>query len=315
MINDYLIEPHWANWMLVLEMFVAGIAAGTYFVIALANLGGGREDREVSARLGFIPLPLMLVTAVLLIVDLGEPGRFLNLVFRSPLAEERGPGLLMMNANSPMNWGTYGILIFGVFTFFAFMDALSHSGRLPQALRMGWGEALAHNPAWLGLGAFFALVTGTYSGVLLNVTNQNIWGDTVLVGAMYMTFSALSGMAVAAIVADRQKATRTAGAVRSGLIGFAAISGVLLLLFVANLVAIGRATPLVATLSAFVAPAFWIGAVGAAIVFPIVILARPRLAIAGISAARLTVIGVVVLIGVLAFRYSLLYSALAAVEG
>ena len=320
MIDAYVIEPHWANWLLVLEMFVAGVAAGTYFVAALANIAGGgggiAEDREVAARLGFVPLPLMLVTAALLITDLGEPGRFLNLIFLSPFAEERGPGPLMLNVNSPMNWGTYAITLFGIFTFFAFMDALSHSGRLPRALRMGWGEALSHNPVWLGLGAFFALATGTYSGVLLNVTNQNVWGDTVLLGAMYMTFSALSGMAVAAIVADRQKATRTAGAVRSGLIAFAAISGVLLLLFVANLAAVGRATPLVATLGALVGPVFWIGAVGAAILFPIVILTRrPGLVVAGIAAGRLAVIGVVVLIGVLAFRYALLYSALAAVEG
>jgi len=320
MIDTYVIEPHWANWLLVLEMFVAGVAAGTYFIAALANIAGARggtaEDREVAARLGFIPLPLMLVTAVLLITDLGEPGRFLNLIFVSPSAPERGPGPLMMNANSPMNWGTYAITLFGIFTLLAFADALSHSGRLPRTLRTAWAEALSHHPAWLGLGAFFALATGTYSGVLLGVTNQNVWGDTVLLGAMYMTFSALSGMAVAAIVADRQKATQTAHAVRAGLVNFAAVSGVLLLLFVANLAALGRATPLVATLSALVAPVFWVGAVGAAIVFPIVVVTRrPGLVVAGIAAGRLAVIGVVVLIGVLAFRYALLYSALAAVEG
>ncbi|MGH2499836.1 MAG: NrfD/PsrC family molybdoenzyme membrane anchor subunit [Candidatus Limnocylindria bacterium] len=311
MINEYLIEPHWANWMLVLEMFAAGVAAGTFLFIALANLAGGKgragtEDREVAARLGFVPLPLMLVVAILLVVDLGQPFRFLNLVVRSPIAEERGPSPIMFNLNSPMNWGTAVIVVFGLFTLVAFLDALFHTGRWRLAL----SEALSHNPVWLAIGAFFALATGAYSGVLINVTSQNVWGDTFLLGALFAAFSALSGMAVAAIATDRMRAPRTAGAVRSGLIGFAAICGLLLALLVINLLAVGRASPLIGTMRELVAPVFWIGVVGAAILAPIVLLLLRRR-----PATRLAVVGVVVLAGVLAFRYSMLYSALAAVEG
>jgi hypothetical protein len=309
--NTYLSEPHWANWILTTEMFVAGLAAGTLFFIALANLVGNKEDREVAARLGFVPLPLMVVVAILLIADLGQPGRFLNLVFTSPAAAER-PGPFMLNPNSPMNWGTYTILVFGLLTIVPFLDALRHTGRL----RAGGGvvETLAHNPVGMVLAAIFALATGAYSGVLVNVTNQNVWSDTYILGGLYVAFSALCGFAVAGIVADRMRARATAGAVRSGLLGTAAVAGVLLALFVGNLVALGAATPLIAAMTALVAPLFWVGAVGLAVLYPIVaIAAGPRLQVARVNASGLAVVGVVVLIGVLAFRWSLLHSALAAV--
>jgi hypothetical protein len=92
------------------------------------------------------------------------------------------------------------------------------------------------------------------------------------------------------------------------------VAGVLLALFVGNLVALGAATPLIAAMTALVAPLFWVGAVGLAVLYPIVaIAAGPRLQVARVNASGLAVVGVVVLIGVLAFRWSLLHSALAAV--
>jgi hypothetical protein len=214
--NPYVIEPHWADWKLVLEMFVAGVAAGTFLFIALANFASDRifrtrtvrtertdrtvrtdrtsvvvdEDVEVAARAGLVPFPLMLLVGLLLVVDLGEPFRFLNIVFRSPGAAERGPLPIMFNLNSPMNWGTYIIMVFGLFATVAFLDALWHR-RTFRGLSIV--ETLSHNPIWLAIGAFFALATGAYSGVLVNVTSQNVWGDTILLGAAYVAFSALSG--------------------------------------------------------------------------------------------------------------------------
>jgi len=310
-ITGYVIEPHWANWMLTLEMFAAGLAAGVLFFIALANIAGNAEDREVAARLGFLPLPLMVVVAILLIADLGQPGRFPNLLFTHPSAAER-PGPFMFNPNSPMNWGTYVILVFGLLTIVPFLDALRHSGRL----KTGGGivEVLAHNPIGMVVAALFALATGAYSGVLVNVTNQNVWADTYILGGLYVVFSALAGFAAAAIVADRMRARQTAGAVRSGLLATAAVAGVLVALFVGNLAALGQADPLIASMTALVAPLFWVGAVGLAIVYPIVtIAAGPRLQIQRVSLSQLAVVGTVVLLGVLAFRWSLLHSALAAV--
>lgn len=309
----YVTEPHWANWLLTLEMFVAGCAAGIFFFIALANIAGNAEDKEVAARLGFLPAPLMVLAAILLTADLGQPGRFLNLIFTSPLAAER-PGPFMFNPNSPMNYGTYIITVFGLLTVVPFLDALRHTGRLPVAA--GLVEAVAHNPVGMAVASLFALATGAYSGILVNVTNQNVWSDTYLLGGLYVTFSALGGFAVAGIVADRMRASHTAGAVRTGLIGTAVLAAVLVALLVGNLVALGQAGPLIAAMTALVAPAFWVGAVGLAILYPIATLSTgARIRVAQVSLSGLATVGVVVLIGILAFRWSLLHSALAALGG
>lgn len=340
MIDQYVLEPHWANWLLVIEMFAAGIAAGTFFLIALLNFGSsrggaGEEDRDVAARLGFVPLPLMILVAVLLIVDLGEPLRFMNIVIRSPFAPERGPSPLMFNPNSPMTWGTYVIALFGALTVIPFLDALLHrrAARGGKDQRVAFLETIAHNRIGMAVCALVALAVGAYSGVLLNVTSQNVWGDTVLLGALYMVFSALSGAAVAAIVADRMAAARTAAGVREVLGWFAAVAGVLVLVFVVNLAVVGRAFPVVADLDQLVAPVFWIGVVGLAIAYPLLALWRGRgvrtrpgqnaraergggaaTAAMGYDLGRLAVVGTLVLVGVLAFRYVVLFSALSALQ-
>jgi formate-dependent nitrite reductase membrane component NrfD len=94
---------------------------------------------------------------------------------------------------------------------------------------------------------------------------------------------------------------------------------------VLNLALVGRAFPLIADLEFLVAPVFWIGVVGLAILYPLLTYWRggpvrvrrsgtTTLAVAGYDLGRLAIVGAGVLIGVLAFRYVLLYSAAAAVH-
>jgi len=303
--GTYVLSPEW-EWPIMMALFIAGLASGAYASMGLIHFAGDRGDQAVAHRLGFIPLPLMAIVPLFLIFDLGQPGRFLNLVFRSSGAAERGPSPIMFNVNSPMNWGTIAILIFSGFALLAFVDSLHHSGRV----KLPWIEGIAHNVPLLVVGETSAIVVSGYSGVLLNVTNQGVWSDTFLVGALFIVFSELSGLAVAAIVSDRMAATRTSAAIRVALFGAAAVSAVMLVIFLVSLASDATALrALVASL--LVGPAFWIGVVGAALLVPLVLL-WPR--VRTLPSGRLTMIGVVVLLGVLAFRYAMFYSAIAFVQ-
>jgi len=302
--TTYVSHPEW-EWLIMLALFAAGIAAGTYSVMGLMHWAGDPADRPVIDRMGLVPMVFMLVTPILLIVDLGQPGRFLNLLFTSPAATER-PGPIMFNPNSPMSWGSWALIAFAPFTLVTFLDSLE---RVRGARMPAFVGAVARNPIVLAAGEILALVVSAYSGVLVNVTNQGVWSDTYLMGALFIVFSELSGMAVAAIVAGRLHAASTAGAVRTGFFGFAAVGAVLLALFLGNLAALGSARAVVASL--LVGPAFWIGAVGAALVFPLVATGRRSL---WPGADRLVILGAVVLVGVLAFRYAMFYSAIAYLE-
>ena len=306
--TKYVLPPEW-EWPITLALFIAGIASGAYAAMGLIHFAGDKRDQPVAHRLGFVPLPLMLVVPLLLIVDLGQPGRFLNLLVTSPGAAERG-GPFMFNPNSPMNWGSWAMVAFGLFAAIAFADALHHTGRI----KFGWLQPISRNIIVLAIGELLALIVSGYSGVLLNVTNQGVWSDTWLMGALFICFSELSGMAVALIVSDRMGAARTSAALRAALFYAAAISTVVLVLFLASMAAQqdGSLAALVASLHEFVGPVFWIGAVGLALVVPLLALSPRRFA--PVSNASLSVIGILVLVGVLAFRYAVFFSAISFVQ-
>jgi formate-dependent nitrite reductase membrane component NrfD len=306
--TKYVLPPEW-EWPITIALFIAGVASGAYATMGLIHFAGDKRDQAVAHRLAFLPLPLMLVVPLLLIVDLGQPGRFLNLLIKDPAAAER-PGPLMFNPNSPMNWGSWAMVIFGAFAALAFADALHHSGRV----RFAWLEPISHNIVVLGIGELFALIVSGYSGVLVNVTNQGVWSDTWLMGALFVFFSELSGMAVALIVSDRMGASRTSAALRTALFYAAAVSAVILILFLGSLAAQqdGSLAALVASLDKLVAPVFWIGAVGLGLLVPLLALGPRR--VIPLPNASLSLIGLLVLVGVLAFRYALFFSAISFVQ-
>jgi len=303
--TTYILAPEW-EWLIMLALFAAGVASGTYAIMGLMHFAGDERDRPVIDRLAFVPMPFMLLTPILLTLDLGQPFRFWNLLFTSPGAAER-PGPFMFNPSSPMSWGTWAMILFAPFTLVAFLEAL----RRTRGMRIPLVGALSRNLVWLGIGEILALGTSAYSGVLINVTNQGVWSDTYLMGGLFIAFSELSGIAVAAIVAGRMGSTHTATAVRTALFGTALVSGILLALFLGNLAALGSLPALAA--SVLVGPVFWIGAVGAAVLLPLVTAGPVRLRVWQ-RTDQLVVVGALVLLGVLAFRYATFFSAIAFIQ-
>jgi len=306
--TPYVLHPEW-EWPITIALFIAGLASGTYAAIGLIHFAGDRSDQPVAHRLGFIPLPLMLIVPLILIVDLGQPDRFLNLLIKSPGATERG-GPLMFNANSPMNWGSWAMVLFGAFALLAFLDAVHHSGRV----RISWLEPVSHSIVVLGIGELLAIVVSGYSGVLLNVTNQGVWSDTFLMGALFICLSSLNGMAIALIVSQRMGAARTVAAFRTALFAAAAMTAVVLVIFLAGLASQqdGSLSALVASVHELVGPVFWIGAVGLGLLAPLLALApRP---IIRMPAHSDIIVSLLVLVGVLAFRYALFFSAISFVQ-
>jgi formate-dependent nitrite reductase membrane component NrfD len=305
----YLLSPQW-EWVIMLALFAAGVASGTYAIMGLMHVAGDESDRPVLDRMGLVPMPFMLITPVLLTLDLGQPGRFLNLLFTSPGAAER-PGPIMFNPNSPMSWGSWAMILFAPFTLIAFVESLRRVRGTRIAVLTPVATFLSRNVLWLVVGELLALATSAYSGVLINVTNQGVWSDTYLMGGLFIAFSELSGIAVAAIIAGRLGSTRTAAAIRTTLFGTAVVTAILLVLWLGNLAALGSVAAVAVSL--LVGPVFWIGAVGAALLVPIVTAGPVRLRVWQ-RVDQLAFVGAVVLLGVLAFRYATFFSAIAFIQ-
>lgn len=183
--------PLW-RWLIVWYFFVGGIAGGAYFTSAIIELVGGPEDRPI-ARIGYyIAFPLALVCAVLLILDLGRPERFWHmLVYRKTF-------LPWPVWDSAISVGAYALLLFGLFSFLSFLDALVETGRLPWApLR----ERYSGTPrdVYAVLGAIAGFFLASYTGVLISTTHLPMYASTPLLGALFAASGASTGMAAIAL--------------------------------------------------------------------------------------------------------------------
>lgn len=185
---------HW-DWLVYLEMFVAGVAAGAYVAAAILELAGrGRSSAARTAHL--LAFPLMALGTLLLIVDLQRPERFWHMAVMN---ERFFP---MFKPWSPMSVGTWLVILFTGFAFVSFLDALIarrlfHLG--------GWrsDRPLHGTPlglVWSIVGALLGLAVGIYSGVLLTVGNMPGWGQTLMIPAVYVSTAMITGIAAVVLV-------------------------------------------------------------------------------------------------------------------
>ena len=194
MLIDRLNEPHW-TWLVYLEMFTAGVAAGAYVAAAFLELSGrGRSPAARTAHL--IAFPLMALAGTLLIFDLSRPERFWHMIVQS----ERF--LPMLKPWSPMSIGSWLLLLFSGVTFVSFVDALIAR----QVLRLGgwrYDRTLHGGPlgvAWSVLGAALALGVGIYSAVLMTTSAFPGWSHLSLIPAVYVATALITGVAAVVLV-------------------------------------------------------------------------------------------------------------------
>jgi polysulfide reductase chain C len=188
MAEHFVQPPHW-EWYIVGYFFLAGLAGGSYTLSTMLRLWGTPRDEGV-ARLGFlIAFPLVVVCGILLTIDLGQPLRFWHMMINTTPGET-GPNFKYW---SPISLGTWALLLFGVFSFVSFLEALALEGRirLPAISRALSGSA---GRVFDVIGSLVALFLASYTGVVLSVSNQPIWSDSWAVGGLFVA-SALSGSA------------------------------------------------------------------------------------------------------------------------
>lgn len=167
--------PDW-HLLIVWYFFLGGIAGGAYFTAAIADNFGSRRDKSVF-RIGYV-LALLLVSicGILLILDLGTPSRFLNM-------------LMSFKFWDPMSIGAWMLGVFGLFAFGS------------SALSFVDGEATAGLRRRLSLiGTVAGFFIAAYTGVLLSATAMPFWREARLMGALFLASGASTGMAAIALL-------------------------------------------------------------------------------------------------------------------
>ena len=232
---EHFVAPPLWEWWILGYFFFGGLAGGSYAIATLIRLVGAPADQRTS-RLAFVVSFLALLPCpIFLIADLGQPSRFLNMLF------DASGGGLSFKYWSPMSVGSWALLIFGIFSFVSFLGALGQGETRPLA---GFGRVLSGmaGAIWDVIGTGFGFFVSGYTGVLLAVSNQPVWSDSAWVlGGLFLA-SGLTGSAALVLAlahwrraADASTTARLEAADRN----FASLEAILLALFIASIVVAG----------------------------------------------------------------------------
>jgi formate-dependent nitrite reductase membrane component NrfD len=195
-------SPHWAGWI-ILYFFVGGIAGSSFFLASLLHLSGRPADRPL-VRLGYyVAFIGVVISGFLLTIDLPRPLRFWHMVIQNHTG---GP---MFKSWVPMSVGSWGLLLFGLFSFVAALAALSEEREKPRLLQSGPIRLLRRRgPSTViaVLGSIFGLLIAGYTGVLLAVTNRPIWADSTLLGLLFLLSGVSTGAAALMLLAIWRRA-------------------------------------------------------------------------------------------------------------
>ena len=162
--------PVW-TWEVPLYFWFGGIASGSAFVALACDLAGDERSARVARR---VALAALVPSPPLLIMDLGRPLRFYNM-------------LRVFKPRSPMNMGAWALTVFGGQAAAAVGADLAGERRIAK-----------------GVGAVNALVggyLGSYAGVLLAATAVPVWARSRLfLGPIFVATATANGAAACRLV-------------------------------------------------------------------------------------------------------------------
>ena len=263
-------DPHW-YWWIIGYFFLGGIAGGAYLTAAVSDLVAPREHRAVAYAGYLLALPLIAVCGLLLTLDLGRPERFWHMLWNVTTNQ---PGFKYW---SPMSYGSWILTGIGGFSFLSALLVLAEWRGLLAGLREGpLGKVIA------ALGGIFAILFVSYTGVLLNATNQRIWGDNSLLGALFAASGISTGIAAIALILSVGRWRGAGQGPREGLLHrleradllAIAVELLLILALVAWLASQNVAGPLI---GGGIGLALWVGVVLLGLLVPLALYLRPRL--------------------------------------
>jgi protein NrfD len=191
---------HW-GWLITLYFFFGGLAGGSYLLAALIDVFGRREDRPLAHIGYYVAFPFVALSGLLLTLDLGRPLRFWHMLIQS------NTYMPMFKSWSPMSIGSWGLLLFGFFTFASFLGALAEDNRIPWPAFRRLRAPAAPGLVVELLGGIAGFFVASYTGVLLAVTNRPIWSDTPLLGMLFVVSATSTSAALITLLAHRSALT------------------------------------------------------------------------------------------------------------
>lgn len=304
-----------ADWPLLIDVyfFLGGLAGGAFVVATIASLFDPRRSRAI-VRIGYYVAFLAVIPCpVLLIVDLGTPSRFLNMLMVEKPSLAIGMttwaiGPFHLKPYSPMSAGAWGLMVFSVCAFLCAAETWLAERRNRPLPRLRTVAGI--------IGAAAGFFLAAYPGVLLGATARPLFIEAHGLGALFLAVGAATGCAAIALVLGREATADEALVARlMRVTSLSLVVQLAALLVIAVSVTItgseGLAAALRNLISGSYSVAFW-GAVLVGIALPLLI---QRGVIGASLSTRTVVCAALVLVGGFLVKYVVLAAGQASTSG
>ena len=178
-------RPHW-KWLVIWYFFIGGISAASGMIGAIASLSGKARHRDLARHAYWVSLLTIIACPILLILDLGKPSRFFNM-------------LRVIKLRSPMSVGSWALTLFGVLVGLAVLKDITLGETEDSPSSRAIVRRLPTRPihvAILPLGAMVA----AYTGALIGATAVPVWAKAPrLLTALFVSSAFTTGTSAIAM--------------------------------------------------------------------------------------------------------------------
>ncbi len=282
-----------------IDLFAAGMGAAAFMVAVMADLAGSKKFTSIRLTGAIIaPWPAIL-GVLLLVVDLGRPLRFWEMILKRGAGVGIAPGLeapyLMFNPGSAMSWGTWILSLFVIISLIYLVISII-------AIPFSWGEIATKVVGIIGLP--FALLVTTYTGVLISATSNALWSNYLL-PFVFVSSAIVTGIAAIVFILAILKMLKLLE--EDFIPGLEKLNGTMIIVLLISLVLfiiLGITQPPMLALiaSAKVGILFWLFAIILGILIPLMFSFKKE----GNPAATSFIISILILLGGFFLRYVIL---------
>jgi formate-dependent nitrite reductase membrane component NrfD len=274
-------SSHWP-FLIDIYFFLGGLAGGAFVIATVAQLLDSRLYRDVVRAGYYVALLALIPCPILLIVDLGVPARFLNM-------------MKTFNTSSPMSMGSWALAVFGICAGLAALFTLIEDVR---------HRDLSGLKRIIGIiGGIAGFFVAAYPGVLLGATARPLWINGHALGALFLAVGASTAAAAIALILAVAGRARGDGAraIRLMTVLALVVQALAVVVFIVAVQSAGSPASdraLAMLMSGPFQLMFWVGAIVIGIVVPLLLgladIKRPSFALGALTAVLVLVGGFIV---------------------
>lgn len=191
-VNDMYTFMNESNWeaLVPIYFFLISISAGSLMIASFSTVFGMKQYDGVVRPAAFTSLIALVLAPLFLILDLQQPLRFLYVI--NPLN---------FNVHSPMSWGGWLLILYGI-TLVLFAKKFITGSASTQAIAETAATASGNNKILNSLVFAFALLLSAYPGFELGVIKAKALWNTQLLPVYFISTSLLAGLGILLLVAQ-----------------------------------------------------------------------------------------------------------------